>query len=436
MPTARNVVSNAPKLLTDFVKSLTGTQWEGRLPNPTSTNIREFGEVLFTYTPLMNEFLSFLVNKPALTKVDRMYYSSKMSHAKRGLLTWGETIELIWVDVAKAHNYCSDKDDWAMLKQEKPNIVTAYVNTNRKVQYKVTINESALRAAFMSETSFGRFVDSVVNSMYGGNEMDEDIQCITLFANAINKKTVNLVHVDDPINQASANSFLTKLRHVSNNMTIPSKDLNYAGVWNTTAKTDQRLYITPKAEAVTSVESLAYAFNLQYAEFQGRMTMIPEIPGHPEIIAILADEDWLNIYDNLFQVRDFENPECLYRNYWLHVWQTYYLSPFHNAIAFTTGAVEDYTAVTVTPASATYTAGTTNAPNRITVATTPAGGNYTLTISGNTASSTRLVEHATTDGLVYDLEVGPEETGDITVTATVVGKVSVTKSTTITKNPG
>lgn len=431
MANARNVVKDGPKLRAAFVQSLKGTEFEGRIPEPNSSNIREFGEVLFTYEPLMNRFINYVVNKIAFTKVSKMYYTSPFGFAKRGLIPWGETIESLWVDVAKAHAFCSDTDDWAMLKQEKPDIVAAYINRNREDFYKRTINRAMLKSAFNSEEGFSRLIDAIVNGMYTGNEVDEMIYCMALISGGLDAGNIKMVHVDNPTNEATAKSLLTALRSTSNQMTIPSKNYNRAGVLNTTAKTEQRLYITPKAEAVTSVEALAYAFNLPYAEFIGRQTMIPEIPGHPEIVAILADEEWLNIYDNLFESHHFFNGEKLYYNYWLHVWQTYFLSPFHQAIAFTTGAVSDYTAVTVTPASATYVKGSVNPPNRITVATTPKGGNYNLAISGNTAASTRLTSHNTEDGIAHYLEVGAEESGTITLTASIVGQTDIKGTATV-----
>lgn len=429
MATVRNAVTDGAKLRAAFAQSLRGTEFEGRLPEPNSSNIREFGEVLFTYQPLMNRFISYLVNKIAFTKVSKMYYTSPFGFAKRGLIPFGETIESIWVDVAKAHAFCKDTDDWAMLKQEKPDVVAAYINRNREDFYKRTVNRAMLQSAFNSEEAFGRLVDAIINGMYTGNEVDEMLYVMSLFSNGLDAGNINLVHVDNPTNEATAKSLLTAIRSVSNQLTIPSTNRNRAGVLNTTAKSDQRLFITPKAEAVTSVEALAYAFNVDRAEFVGRVTMIPEIPGHPEVVAILADEDWVNIYDNLFEAHDFFNGEKLYYNYWLHVWQTYFLSPFHNAVAFTTAAVTDYTAVVVAPTSATYTKGTVNAPNKIVVTTTPAGGNYMLDIKGNTAASTRLTSYVDADNnIVYNLEVGPEETGTIELTAKIVGNTDVTGS--------
>lgn len=436
MATARNTIKSVPNLLKSFNQSLTGTEWEGRLPEPNSSNIREFGEVLFTYQPLMNRFINYIVNKIAFSKVDKMYYTSPFGFAKRGLIPFGETIESIWVDIAKAHAFCSDTDDWAMLKQERPDVAVAYINRNREDYYKRTVNRPMLQSAFQSNEALGRFADAIINGMYTGNEVDEMLYVLAMISTALDQGMITLQNVSAITNQDTANAFLAKVRTASNMLTIPSSNYNRAGVLNTTAKQDQRLFITPAAEATMSVEALAYAFNLDKAEFMGMTTMIPQIPGHPEIIAILADNDWINIYDNLFEAHDFFNGEKLYWNYWLHVWQTYFLSPFHNAIAFTTNTVQTYTAVTVTPASTTYTKGSVNNLNKITVATTPAGGAYNLKLTGNIAASTRLTSYISDNVPVYQLEVGPEENGTLTLTATVVGNTDTTGTATVTPAGG
>lgn len=52
------------------------------------------------------------------------------------------------------------------------------------------------------------------------------------------------------------------------------------------------------------------------------------------------------------------NPEGLYWNYFYHVWKTFSVSPFSNAILFTTGK-STVTSVTVTPETATVNTGST-----------------------------------------------------------------------------
>lgn len=424
----KGVLKNVPLALQSFKNSLKGTEWEGLLPEVTNTNIKEFGQVMMQYQPIMNRFMNQLVNVWALQKIDKMYFTSPFSFAKRGMLDYGETIESVWVKIAAAHSFCSDSDPWAMLKQEKPDIAVAFMNRNREEFFKRTVNREMLRSAFYSERGLGNFVDKVIDSMYTGNEVSELLYSMSAITAAIDNGFVKLVHVTDPVDEQSAKDFLTTMREVSNNLIFPSENYNAAGVLNTTARESQRVYITPKADAVTSVQALAYAFHMDEAQILGRITLIPEIPNHPEIVAIVADDEWLNIYDQLFESSEFYNPEKLYWNYWLHVWQIYFTSPFHNAVVLTTEQVQNYTAVTVTGADSIAKGG----QGKYTAATTPVNGGAIFSLEGANATSTRIV---TSDSKSATIEISPNETAkSVTLKAVVAGQTNVqtTKAISIT----
>ena len=81
----KNAVTNVKTLLEDFRASLDGTEYEGLLPDPVSTNIREFGGTLMNYEPVMNRFFDFLVNKVSFTKVNKMYFTNPLTGSMRSL---------------------------------------------------------------------------------------------------------------------------------------------------------------------------------------------------------------------------------------------------------------------------------------------------------------------------------------------------------------
>lgn len=423
---ANSNVKSVPVLLKAFNQTLAGTEWEGIIPEPTSDNIINYGQTLMNYQPIMNRFVNWLVNRIAFAVVRKMYFSNPYAFAKRGEIRFGYTIEDIWVDIAQAHPYLSDTDDCAMLKWEKPNIRAAFHNRNREEYFKQTLTIQDLRAAFTSEQGVSDLVDRVISGMYTSNDVSEFVYTITLFSEYADEGKFQLVHADAPDDEASAKAFLTVLRTISNNFLFPSRKYNAVGVMNTSARERQRLFITPSADANVSVQALAYAFHMDEAKFAGMITLIPEIPNHPEIIAIVADDDFVNIYDNLFESREFEDREKLAWNYWLHVWQTYFLSPFHNAVAITTGTVPTVTAVTVS-GGANYTPGSSSAYTVSVTGTSSPAQSVIWYVTGNTDPSTRMDDNGI-------LTVGRQETGTLTVTAksyadpTKIGTKQVTAS--------
>ena len=108
------------------------------------------------------------------------------------------------------------------------------------------------------------------------------------------------------------------------------------------------------------VEVLASAFNMNKADFIGKLHLIDdfssfdnerfeaireESTGLEEVTTdelalmenvkgVLLDEEWFQVYDNLFEFDETRVGSGLYWNYWLHVWKTISYSPFANAIVF------------------------------------------------------------------------------------------------------
>ena len=55
---------------------------------------------------------------------------------------------------------------------------------------------------------------------------------------------------------------------------------------------------------------------------------------------VLVDEEWFQVYDNLFEFDETRVGSGLYWNYWLHCWKTISYSPFANAIVFADSSAE------------------------------------------------------------------------------------------------
>ena len=53
-----------------------------------------------------------------------------------------------------------------------------------------------------------------------------------------------------------------------------------------------------------------------------------------DVKGVLLDEEWFQVYDNLFEFDETRVGSGLYWNYWLHCWKTISYSPFANAIVF------------------------------------------------------------------------------------------------------
>ena len=93
------------------------------------------------------------------------------------------------------------------------------------------------------------------------------------------------------------------------------------------------MLVPPNWNIYIQPDVLANAFNLSKQEFLARRIVIDAFPD-TSVRAMLIDKDFTQIYDDLYQMRRFENGEGLYENYILHHWQTISASPLVNAVGF------------------------------------------------------------------------------------------------------
>ena len=67
---------------------------------------------------------------------------------KKGYLEFGETVEEVFVNIAKAREFSVEKAAAREFKRTLPDVRSAFHCMNWKVQYPVTIQDEDLRMAF------------------------------------------------------------------------------------------------------------------------------------------------------------------------------------------------------------------------------------------------------------------------------------------------
>ena len=177
------------------------------------------------------------------------------------------------------------------------------------------------------------------------------------------------------------------------------------------------LIVTADLMAEVDVDVLARAFNIDNTKFLGRVI---EVDGfeNEEIQAILCDEAWFQIYENIMRFDEFYNARVMAWNEYLHVWQTYAICPFANAVVLATAKPTPATAINVSNVNVAK-----DATANVTVTLTPTNATSELTfISGDetvfTVSNTGVVTgiNAGTGTLTVKTDNGLSDTATVTVT--------------------
>ena len=336
-----------------------------------STEIPQVGEIICGTPALANQFLNALVNRIALVRAQSVTFNNPYSRLKKGYLEFGETVEDIFVSIAKVIDYNPDKGEGREFKRSIPDVRSQFHIMNWRVMYPVTIQDEDLRRAFLSEQGVTDLIAKIVESVYTAAEYDEFLLFKYLIIKAVTKGQMYPVAVDD----SDMKNYATAFRSKSNAITFPKTTYNAASVRNNTPRERQVIFMDSDFNAKYDVEVLAAAFNMDKATFMGSLFLIDdfttfdnerfevirdysdgieevtaaELTLMKDVKAVLLDENWFQCYDNMNKFTEKYVASGLYWNYFYHTWKTISSSQFANAIVFVAN-----TATTDLPATITF----------------------------------------------------------------------------------
>ena len=399
------------------------------VPSATEDNIQTLSNILFNdaYQPMLNEFVTNLINRIGLTIIRNKTFSNPLSILRKGSMPLGTDIQDLYENPAEAEQYELSNTAMAkLLTITDPDTHVAYYRRNRKDLYTKTISRENLQGAFVSWEKFENYISAITTSLYSGNYIDEFELTKALVDGAYDNGKVIVESVSAVTDETTAKAFIKKCRSLFTKMKLPSTKYNaYSkfsgakGVIKTWTEDDRFvLIVTSDVMAEVDVDVLARAFNIENTKFLGRVIEVDSFENE-EIQAILCDEAWFQIYENLMRFDEFYNARTMTWNEYLHVWQTYAICPFANAIVFATAQPKPATAISVADVSVVE-----DATANVTVTLTPADATSELTfISGDetvfTVSSTGVVTgvSAGTGTLTVETDNGLSDTATVTVTA-------------------
>lgn len=399
------------------------------VPSATKDNIQAISSILFddAYQPMLNEFVNNLINRIGLTIIRNKTFSNPLSILRKGSMPLGTDIQDLYENPAEAEQYELSNTAMAkLLTITDPDTHVAYYRRNRKDFYTKTISRENLQGAFVSWEKFENYISAITTSLYSGNYIDEFELTKALVDGAYDNNKVIVETVSPITDETTAKAFIKKCRSLFTKMKLPSTKYNaYSkfsgakGVIKTWTEDDRFvLIVTSDVMAEVDVDVLARAFNIENTKFLGRVIEVDSFENE-EIQAILCDESWFQIYENLMRFDEFYNARTMTWNEYLHVWQTYAICPFANAVVFATAQPKPATAISVSDVSVVK-----DATANVTVTLTPTDATTELEfISGNetvfTVSSTGVVTgvSAGTGTLTVKTDNVLSDTATVTVTA-------------------
>lgn len=345
--------------------------------------IQRVGSVIMQYEAYQNSFIDALVNRIGMAIVTSKTWDNPWARFKKGTLEMGETVEEIFANIGKVYSYDPHQAESEWMKREMPDVRAAFHRLNFQKFYKVTIQEYELRQAFIAWQEMTDLIARVTSTLYTGMNLDEFTMMKYMICRAVLNAELHYVNVT--AQATDPKDAVKKMRAYARKMTYLTNDYNQAGVYNATDYRDNYIFIDADYEANMDVEVLAAAFNMDKAEFIGHLIVVDSFTAHDEerlkmlfnevdndnyvpftsaektslgkLAGIMCSADFWMVFDVLQTMRQQNNGQGLYWNYWLHAWKIFSISPFANCVVFTseTGSISS---VAVSPATANMTPGT------------------------------------------------------------------------------
>ena len=330
------------------------------------------GDVLYGNPTLANEFIYNLVTRIAATRVRGAVFNNRFSALKKGELQYGETVEEVFVGLTRVREFSVEKAPAREFARTIPDVKTAFHAINWRVQYPVTIQFEDLKTAFLSIEGVQDLVAKIVSQVYTSAEYDEYLLFKYLMIKAIAHGKAYPISIGagtgSDLKQAGV-----EFRGASNLFTFMGNRYNAAGITTTTPKEDQYIFMDAMFNAQYDVDVLSAAFNMDRAEYQGRLqliddwttfdnerfneirqntNMIEEVTAEElalmaDVKAVLVDKEWFQIYDVMNRFTEKFVAAGEYWNYFYNVKKIVSSSPFSNFVVFVAGALpETLTSVT------------------------------------------------------------------------------------------
>lgn len=343
-------------ILGAFIGASDGTDYINHIPELTRDNIAEVGNAILSYQPAKEAFYNSF-----LTKITRQLFDgingNNIFKFLKGPMTEGD-IEDSYIDYIKGEAF--DGGTTNPFTQNKPDIKVLYHKIDRQLKYKTTVSDAQLRKAFLSDTGLSTLINKVVDTLTQSAEHDEYVMFKQLLVDMALKNEnhsggYGALAKHEFLSGTSkgelVEQFLYKIKKHSMNMTFNTREYNIMGVLNKSSYDDQIIVIHKDYALDIDMGVLANTLNVDKMKLDGKViivddfnnstyygdneegytyTFADEIGNVGKIVGCIFDRRGVRFWDSLRTMETLRNPDALYTNYWLHIWQGLSYAYFHN----------------------------------------------------------------------------------------------------------
>ena len=326
------------------IRNNASVEYQERIPEATLENLATIGKSFNTYNLQYNEFITNLFTRIGMSLIQSKSFKNKLARFKSGAILDMKDIEEIWVDEFRTAEGTYDKDGGVgegginPFKRRDPQEIKVYYHRmNYKAKYVVTIYKDDIIRCFNNARLLDNYIAKQFNALYTGSEYDEWLAMKNLLAEAVRAGDLFYYPVPHITDQESSKRFIKTVKKAVSDLGYVSNQFNPAGVKTMSNPSELVLFVLKDIPITIDVDLYSQIFGPNYAKMNIEIVELDDfgnLSQDSNTCAILCDKDWFKVYDNKHEMTQLYNPEGLYTNFWLHIWQTQSYSKFKNAIRF------------------------------------------------------------------------------------------------------
>lgn len=341
------------------IRQTASAEYQNRVPVATKNNIAEIGRVFEMYDIEYNTFITALMHKIGKQFIETALFENKLKSFKAGSNYTMQDIEDIFVEGFRKAEGSYDVEGGVgengihpFKRREYQDTKVMFYRMNRQDKYVITIYKDDVIKAFTSEGKLSEFIAAQFNSLYSGAEWDEYTHMKELLAEGIKAgdfydypvTEIGKTGQTDAQLARACKDFIRTVKKAVKDVSYPSTNFNPAHVKTLTKKGNLVLFINKDIPSHLEVDLYSSIFGPGYADLGIEIVEVDDFGSDATgTYALLCDKQWFKVFDTKNEMTQLFNPDGLYTNYWLHIWQTLSYSKFKTAIRFgttpiTTGA--------------------------------------------------------------------------------------------------
>ena len=431
--------NNSLKQSLNAIREISSTIYHEYVPViDDSTDISAFAEPILNYPEVYNEFCNVLVNKLVYSQFESKTFNNPLQVLDGDRIPLGYAGEEGYVNPAKGRGF--NVNDYAgLLVKYEADVKIQYQVVNADLQYAVTVSRSQLKKAMTSWANLEEFITSLSNSLYNGAYIDFFRFTKNIISGAYRDNKAILTTVSGVSSEDTAKALVEKARELFLNFQLPSTEYNSWSkndgsgrpITTWTNPEDIVLILRNDVRSKIDVQSLASAFNVNYADFMGRVITVDNFDVYDDegnkvfdgsnIIGGIFDKSWFRIKTQDMFMENFYNPNNRTMQYYLNVIRMYNFSLFANHTLFVTSAPS--VATTKIDYLETAPEVTAGEKIRLHIKTTPFTANDTITFTSGTVGKATVekIDDRTVEvtGVASGTSVITATNGTVSATVTV-----------------